>query len=93
MRGKRGVGKKRIVRKSVSITNELERKLNRLSKSTDLAPATLLTMAAEAALDSAQWVNTVQAQYCADQNFWWHPSVDGKGRVLPPPADPASGEE
>jgi hypothetical protein len=62
-RGKRGVGPKRCVRRSVSLSNEYDSKLNKLAVSCGMAPATLATLLIQLCLDSPNTVNYLQGQY------------------------------
>lgn len=69
MRGKRGVGEKRSVRRSIQITNDMERKLNRLSVSTGLPVATIISIFLEQCLESADHINWLQDIYCRNDQF------------------------
>ncbi|MEW9674283.1 hypothetical protein [Ammoniphilus sp. 3BR4] len=60
---KRGVGAKRCVRKSISITSEIEGKLNRLAVSCNMTPAELASVVLEDGLNSVNYINFLQDKY------------------------------
>lgn len=60
---KRGVGEKRCVRVSCSMTNETHKKLKRLAVACDLPPATLLAIILESSVNSPAFVNALQDKY------------------------------
>lgn len=82
MKGKRGLGGKRCVRKSVQITRFDEQKLNRLSISTGLPPATIISIFLEQCLNSVQHIQWLQDEYCKRDDFRAYPIVEGDKIIL-----------
>jgi hypothetical protein len=83
---KRGIGGKRCVRRSISITAEVESKLKRLSISCDLPPATIAAIVLEHGLNSPSFINWLQDRYNKNEQYRCTPIIEnteeGKRVVL-----------
>ena len=60
---KRGVGEKRCVRLSVSVTNDRSRMLKRLAVSLDVTVSELIDMIIKDAFTSERYINALQERY------------------------------
>ncbi|RHW37336.1 hypothetical protein D1B31_16360 [Neobacillus notoginsengisoli] len=60
----KGLGGKKVNRVNVSLSNEFNRKLNRLATACNMRPTTLAGLLVERCLDSAEVIVELQKQYC-----------------------------
>lgn len=74
---KRGVGKSKCIRRSVSLSNEYDSKLNKLAVSCSMPPATLASLLIELCLDSANVINHLQNKYNRNPQYKVIPIKDG----------------
>jgi len=80
-KSKRGVGPKRCVRKSISMTNETEGKLNRLAVACHMSPAELATILLEAGLNSEGLIQWLQNKYNRNPQYRVIP-IKENGRII-----------
>lgn len=80
-KGGRGLGGKRCNRKSVSLSNEYLIKLEHLSVSCDLPPATLMSILIETCLDSPNLVAKLQDRFNKNPNYRVYPVIEN-GKVI-----------
>lgn len=78
---KRGVGAKRCVRLSVSVTTERHRMLKRLAVSLDMTVSELIDMAIGDVLNSSQYVSMIQDRYNKNDQYRVYPVVNENGRL------------
>lgn len=74
---KRGIGRGRIVRRSVSLSNEYDSKLKKLAISCSMPPATLMCLLVEYCLDSPTLIHLLQDQYNRIPQYKVIPIRDG----------------
>jgi hypothetical protein len=70
---KRNLGNKRCVRFSISINNEYDRKLSRLSISCDMSKSEMSDQLLRIALDSPNVIDWLQEQYNKVEEYKVHP--------------------
>ena len=78
---KKGIGGKRIVRKSISLSNEFDTKLKKLAISCDIPPATLAGLLVELSLDSPSVIKYLQDKYNKDETYKIYP-VKANGKII-----------
>lgn len=75
----RGLGGKRCVRKSISMTNDTEFKLKKLAISCDMSPAELASYILEKTLNNPEAVTNLQKRFNKHEQYWCYPvSFNGK---------------
>lgn len=75
----RGTGGKRCIRKSVSLTNDLNSKAKKLAVSCDLSQAELLSIIIELNLNSVSVIDFLQTKYNKDDQYRLIPiEINGK---------------
>lgn len=67
--GERGMGGKRVIRKSISLTNDLDTKSKQLATSCNMSQAELLYTILEMALNSAPTVQYLQKQHNTNSKY------------------------
>ncbi|MFB5664395.1 hypothetical protein [Alteribacillus sp. HJP-4] len=65
----RGLGGKRCIRKSVSLTNDQDKKSKLLAISCDMSQAELLSLMIKISLDSPNLINVLQDRYNKNEKF------------------------
>ena len=70
---KRNLGRKRCVRLSISINNEYDRKLSRLSTSCGMSKSEMTDQLLRIALDSPNVIEWLQEQYNRVEEYKIHP--------------------
>jgi hypothetical protein len=70
---KRNLGNKRCVRFSISINNEYDRKLSRLSTSCGMSKSEMTDQLLRIALDSSNVIDWLQEQYNKVEEYKIHP--------------------
>lgn len=76
----RCMGGKRCVRRAISLSNAYDLKLKKLSTSCDFPPATLASMIIQYALDSPEFIMSVQKQFNKNKHYWVTP-VNSQGEI------------
>lgn len=66
---KKGAGGKRCVRKSVSLTNDQDKKAKLLATSCNMSQAELLSLVIHISLNSPNLVNTLQDKYNVHEQY------------------------
>lgn len=65
----RGLGGKRCVRKSVSLTNDQDKKSKMLATSCNMSQAELLSLVIHISLNSPNLINALQEQYNVHEQY------------------------
>lgn len=69
----RGVGGKRCVRRSVSMTNDTDQKLKKLAISCNMKQAELASLIIEKTLNTPEAVTNLQRRFNSNDQYWVYP--------------------
>lgn len=72
----RGLGGKRIVRKSVSMDNSVDKKITRLAISCGMFESEFIFLILKLAMNSVDFINDVQDKYCVNELYRAIPIVN-----------------
>jgi hypothetical protein len=77
----KGLGNKKIVRRSVSLSNEYDSKLMKLATACRMKPASLASLLLETCLDDISLINKLQNEYCTEKAYKIRP-VNHNGKIM-----------